>query len=105
MHAEEARSSYQKAVVALTMGLVVALPSIDAVPVYPRVVASRALAHHATSVVVAHNHHSGALAPSHSDVAVTQKLSKALRLLDIQLLDHLIAANGRCISLRNLGFV
>ncbi|MGB1175208.1 MAG: JAB domain-containing protein [Luminiphilus sp.] len=79
--------------------------SIDAAPVYPRVVASRALAHHATSVVVAHNHPSGALTPSHSDVAVTQKLSKALKLLDIQLLDHLIAANGRCISLRNLGFV
>jgi DNA repair protein RadC len=55
--------------------------------------------------VVAHNHPSGALTPSHSDVAVTQKLSKALKLLDIQLLDHLIAADGRCISLRNLGFV
>jgi DNA repair protein RadC len=84
---------------------VIFMGSIDAAPVYPRVVASRALAHHATSAVVAYNHPSGALTPSHFDVAVTQKLSKALKLLDIQLLDHLIAANGRCISLRNLGFV
>lgn len=79
--------------------------SVDSAPVYTRVVASRALAHHATSVVVAHNHPSGVLTPSHSDVDVTQKLSKALKLLDIQLLDHLIVAEGRCISLRNLGFV
>ena len=79
--------------------------SVDSAPVYTRVVASRALAHHATSVVVAHNHPSGVLTPSHSDVDVTQKLSKALKLLDIQLLDHLIVAEGRCISLSNLGFV
>ena len=65
----------------------------------------RAVAQEATSAVVAHNHPSGALTPSHSDVAVTQKLSKALMLLDIRLLDHLIAAEGRCVSLRNLGFV
>ena len=79
--------------------------SVDSAPVYTRVVASRALAHQASSVVVAHNHPTGVLTPSHYDVAVTQKLSKALMLLDIRLLDHLIAAEGRCVSLRNLGFV
>ena len=79
--------------------------SVDSAPVYTRVVASRALAHHATSVVVAHNHPSGVLTPSHSDVDVTQKLSKALKPLNVQLLDHLILAESRCISLRNLGFV
>ena len=79
--------------------------SVDSAPVYTRVVASRALAHQASSVVVAHNHPSGVLTPSHSDVAVIQKLSKALMLLDIRLLDHLMVAEGRCVSLRNLGFV
>ena len=65
----------------------------------------RAMAHEATSAVVAHNHPSGILTPSHSHVAVTQKSSRARMLLDIRLLDHLIAAEGRCVSLRNLGFV
>ena len=74
--------------------------SVDGAPVYTRVVASGALAHQASSVVVAHNHPSGVLTPSHSDIAVTQKVSKALMLLD-----HLIVAEGRCVSLRNLGFV
>ena len=73
--------------------------SIDSVPVYTRVVASRALAHQASSVLVAHNHPSGVLTPSHSDIAVTQKVSKTLMLLDIRLLDHLIVAEGRCVSL------
>ena len=79
--------------------------SVDSAPVYTRVVASRALAHQATSVVVAHNHPSGVLKPSHSDVSVTEKLSKARMLLDIRLCDDLIAAEGYCVSLRNLGFV
>ena len=65
----------------------------------------RAVAQEATSAVVAHNHPSGFLMPSHSHVAVTHKLSKAWMLLDIRLLDHLIAPEGRCISFRNLGFV
>ena len=79
--------------------------AVDSAPVYTRVVASRAVARQASSVVVAHNHPSGVLTPSHSDIAVTRKPSRALMLLDIRLLDHLIAAEGRCVSLRNLGFV
>jgi DNA repair protein RadC len=52
--------------------------SVDSAPIYTRVAASRALAHHATSVVIAHNHPSPVLTPSLSDIGVTQKLSKAL---------------------------
>ena len=74
--------------------------SVDTAPVYTRVVALRAIVHHAVSVVVAHNHPSGWLNPSPADRAVTDKLSRAL-----QLLDHLVVANNRCLSLRNLGFV
>ena len=57
------------------------------------------------SLVVAHNHPPGVLMPGHSNVAVTQKLSKVLMLVDSRLLDHLIAAEGRCVSLRNLDFM
>ncbi|RCL47220.1 MAG: hypothetical protein DBW89_03155 [Halieaceae bacterium] len=79
--------------------------TIDSAVIYTRVVATRALANHAVSVVVAHNHPSGSLTPSRSDIDVTIKLAKSLQLLDIRLLDHLIVAGGRCASLRNLGFV
>ena len=79
--------------------------SVDTAPVYTRVVALRAIVHHAVSVVVAHNHPSGCLNPSAADREVTDKLSWALQLLDIQLLDHLVVANNQCLSFRNLGFV
>lgn len=74
--------------------------SVDTAPVYTRVVALRAIVHHAVSVVVAHNHPSGCLNPSAADREVTDKLIRAL-----QLLDHLVVANNQCLSFRNLGFV
>ncbi|MGI9299168.1 MAG: JAB domain-containing protein [Luminiphilus sp.] len=52
-----------------------------------------------------HNHPSGCLNPSPAEREVMDKLSRPLQLLDIQLLDHLVVANNRCLSFRNLGFV
>lgn len=79
--------------------------SVNSAAVYTRVVAHRALVHHAVSIIVAQNHPSGSLLPSQADLDLTQKLMKSLRLFDIALLDHLIVAAGRCESLKNLGFV
>ena len=79
--------------------------SIDRAYVDSRVVLTRALSHQAASIVVAHNHPSGSLIPSASDVETTRKLARCLKLVDIALADHLIVASGRCESLRNLGFV
>lgn len=68
--------------------------------VYPREVALRCLHQHATSVVLAHNHPSGALQPSQSDIDITHTLQKALQLLDIAVLDHIIVGKQRCYSMR-----
>ena len=60
----------------------------------------------AAAVIVAHNHPSGDPAPSPEDVNVTRQLVKAGKLLDIELLDHLIIAAHGYTSLkeRGLGF-
>ncbi|MEL0153425.1 MAG: JAB domain-containing protein [Halieaceae bacterium] len=79
--------------------------SADRAWVDHRVVLTRALSHQALSIVVAHNHPSGSLIPSASDIETTRKLARCLKLVDIALADHLIVASGRCESLRNLGFV
>ena len=55
-----------------------------------RVIATVALQTMATSVIVMHNHPSGALNPSQADDTVTEKLRKGLALLDVKLKDHLI---------------
>lgn len=60
--------------------------------VYPREVVKAALSHNAASVIVAHNHPSGAPEPSKADHALTQALKQALGIVDIRMLDHFIVA-------------
>ncbi len=67
--------------------------------VYPREVVRAALAHHASAVVLAHNHPSGVVDPSPADVALTQTLRNALALVDVRVLDHVIVAPGAVLSM------
>jgi DNA repair protein RadC len=55
------------------------------------------------ALVVVHNHPSGDPTPSADDVAVTTALVRAGRLLDIDVVDHIIIGAGRHASLRRLG--
>jgi DNA repair protein RadC len=59
----------------------------------------------AAALVVAHNHPSGDPAPSAEDLRITAELADAGRLLDIELLDHLVIGHGRWASLRALGAI
>lgn len=77
--------------------------SVAQVQVYPQEVARQALLHHASAVIVAHNHPSGQALASPADLALTQTLRQSLRLLDIQLIDHLIIAGDQIVSLAELG--
>ena len=56
----------------------------------PKIIFHIALQQQASGIILIHNHPSGNLKPSHLDVSLTKKLSEAGRLLDIQILDHLI---------------
>ena len=64
--------------------------TIDGATVYPRVVVKRALELNAAAVILTHNHPSGIAEPSEADRTITLKLSKALALVEIRLLDHLV---------------
>ncbi len=55
------------------------------------------------AVIVAHNHPSGDPTPSPEDVAVTRQLVSAGKLLDIEVLDHLVIGQQRFVSLRERG--
>ena len=57
------------------------------------------------ALIVVHNHPSGDPTPSAEDLRITGELAEAGRLLDIELLDHLIIGRGRWTSLRGLGAV
>ncbi len=79
--------------------------SIDTTSVHPRVLIKRVLYHNAAAVILAHNHPSGVPNPSRADCEVTQELVKALRLVDVRLLDHIIVGDTSTSSLAQLGLL
>jgi DNA repair protein RadC len=79
--------------------------TIDGASVHPREVIRQTLLHNAASVIVAHNHPSGALDPSPADEYVTRRLREALALVDVRLLDHFIVGDGRCYSFSEHGLL
>lgn len=62
-----------------------------------------AIKDNAAAIIVAHNHPSGDPSPSPEDIHVTRQLGQAGKLLDIELLDHIIIGYQRYISLKEKG--
>lgn len=79
--------------------------TIDSAAVYPREVVKRCLASNAAAVIFAHNHPSGVAEPSDTDVRLTRKLTDALALIDVRVLDHLIIGQGVQTSLAERGLM
>ena len=69
----------------------------------PRVVFHRAMEARAAFIILCHNHPSGTLSPSHADVALTTRLSKAGKILDMPVLDHLIVTEKNYYSFLDEG--
>ena len=65
-----------------------------------------AIRRNAACIVVIHNHPSGDPTPSPDDVAITRGIVQAGKLLDVDVLDHIIIGRGKFVSLkeRGLGF-
>jgi DNA repair protein RadC len=65
-----------------------------------------AIRRNANGIIVVHNHPSGDPTPSPEDIAVTAQIVKAGRILDVDVLDHLVIGQNRYVSLkeRGLGF-
>ena len=75
--------------------------SINLVHISIRKITEAALLHRATSIILAHNHPSGVALPSHEDLESTQLLAQTLKPLGIQLVDHLVFADGDFVSMRS----
>ena len=64
--------------------------TIDRSTVYIRELVKKILDYKAKSIIIVHNHPSGSLKPSQSDIQITSKIKEVLDSLDMKLLDHLI---------------
>lgn len=77
--------------------------SINACAIRPADVFREAVRRNAAFMIVAHNHPSGDPNPSADDVKVTEQLETASRLLGVDLLDHIVIAGNRFMSLKERG--
>jgi len=71
----------------------------------PKKIFKTALEQYAASVVLCHNHPSGNIKPSESDIRLTQKLKKAGSFLDLPVIDHIIVGEGSYFSFADEGLL
>lgn len=79
--------------------------SINGAAVYSREVVKTALAHNAAALIFTHNHPSGVAEPSQADRDLTTRLQRALELVEIRVLDHIVVGDGECVSFANRGWL
>lgn len=73
--------------------------------VYPRKIVELALKNNATSVIIAHNHPGGGCKPSQNDIIATEAVLKALKTVDVSLLDHIIVTDKNYYSFKDNGLI
>ncbi|MFD2234305.1 RadC family protein [Phaeospirillum tilakii] len=79
--------------------------TIDHTPLYPREVVRRALALHASALIMVHNHPSGDPKPSKADIEMTRAVREALAVVGVQLHDHLVIGRKGDVSFKALGLL
>jgi DNA repair protein RadC len=79
--------------------------TLNGASVHPREVTKKALAHNAAALILAHNHPSGIAEPSRADKDITQRLSQALGLVEVRVLDHLVVGDGDMVSFAERGLL
>jgi len=73
--------------------------------VYPREILRRVLELDSSAVILAHNHPSGHTEPSSADLSVTEQIRKALELVNVRLLDHMIVGDTEVLSFAERGLI
>ena len=79
--------------------------SVDRATVHPREVVRCCLKHNAAAVILYHNHPSGVPEPSTTDKAITERLVKVLKEIDVKVIDHVVVGSLRPVSMAELGMM
>jgi DNA repair protein RadC len=96
---EQLRGLYLNSRYQVVFDEVVSIGSLTSNIVHPREVFRPAVEHGAVAIIIAHNHPSGRLEPTAADLQITEQLISAGEMLGIELLDHLVIADGKYASL------
>lgn len=79
--------------------------SVDEAAVYVREIMRKAIDHHASALILVHNHPSGDPQPSQQDIRLTREIIDAARPLNIAVHDHVIVGAQKCLSMRSMGLI
>ena len=84
---------------------IVTIGLVDRSPVHPREVYADVISDRAAAVIFAHNHPSGDLNPSNSDLKIHEQLTEAGKILGIRVLDHLIVTKKGYFGFQEAGLI
>lgn len=79
--------------------------TIDGAVVYPREVVRAVIETNAAAVMLAHNHPSGISEPSEADRRITDKLQRALALIEVRVIDHIVVGGITTTSFAERGWL
>ena len=82
---------------------IVSYGTLDRVSVSARKIVERALAAHASAIILVHNHPSGDPSPSMEDIEMTKEVARAAAFLGLSVHDHIIVGKGKHYSLKANG--
>lgn len=99
LNKEQFRGLYLNTHYQLIHDEVISIGTLDAALIQPREVFRPALEYSAAAVIIAHNHPSGVLKATKADIEITNKLLEAGKILDIEVLDHLIIGKNKFASI------
>ena len=80
---------------------IVATGTIDQTPVYPREIVKKSLFHEAGAIILVHNHPSGNIKPSKSDIDLTTQIINACNMINVTVHDHVIIGGGDYYSFKS----
>jgi DNA repair protein RadC len=79
--------------------------TVDQTAAYPREILELALRHHASGLILVHNHPGGDPSPSRQDRTLTDSIARLASELGLRLLDHIIVTGQTYSSFRSLGLL
>ena len=80
---------------------VISLGTLTTNLVHPREVFQPAVQYSAVAIILAHNHPSGDPEPSEDDIKITQQIIEASKIINIEILDHIIIGKNKYLSLKD----
>jgi len=84
---------------------VISIGTVSEAIVHPREVFREAIREGGSGIIMTHNHPSGVLTPSKEDIATTERISEAGRIIGIPMLDHVIVTDNAYYSMREAGYL